>query len=213
MKLYKVITGLVMMLVAAAVPATTLKLSPELDLLVLDGRRISGSLLKGADGLELERGEHQLLFRLEKNLNPLAHQRDTWRSAPQIVTFITNSRSVVIQFPAIGTPHDGRAFDKKPQFRLVDEQGNEIASKRDRLLQPINGDAEQVMIQYNLTGKIASVPRFAQSGQRSALAGPPAAEMADSHSAAERMLHLWYQQVDSATRQRFVMLLKALHTS
>lgn len=68
MKLHMAITGLLALLVAANLQATTLKLSADIDLLVLDGRKISGSLLKGADGLELERGEHQLLFRVEKRL-------------------------------------------------------------------------------------------------------------------------------------------------
>lgn len=67
MKLHLVLSGLLALLVVASCQATTLKLAPEIDLLVLDGRKISGSLLRGAEGLELERGEHQLLFRVEKH--------------------------------------------------------------------------------------------------------------------------------------------------
>lgn len=207
----KVITGLVILLITAAAQATTLKLSPEIDLLVLDGHKISGSLLKGADGLELERGEHQLLFRVEKSFSSPAHLPLTWISAPQIVTFTASTRSVLIQLPALPTLNDARSFDKNPIFRLVDEQGNETVSKRDRLVVE-HSDFEQAMVHYNLNDKVASVPRFARTSRPTAYGGPLTQDVALRQTSAERVLHLWYAQVDSATRQRFVMLMKALHT-
>ncbi len=36
--------------------ATTLRLSNEVDLLVLDGKKVSSSLLRGAESIELENG-------------------------------------------------------------------------------------------------------------------------------------------------------------
>ncbi|PRD14677.1 DUF2057 family protein [Pantoea coffeiphila] len=214
MKLFKVITGLVIMLIVSSVQATTLKLSADIDLLVLDGHKISGSLLKGADGLELERGEHQLLFRVEKSFHIPAHSPVTWISAPQIVTFTARSRSVLIQLPPLASVREVRMFDRKPQFTLVDEKGGEIANKRDFLTVTTSGDFEQAMIHYNLNGENASVPRFAQPGKHTALSAAQEQDLAlDRRSPAERMLHLWYQQVDAATRQRFITLMKALHTS
>lgn len=41
--------------------ATTLRLSNEVDLLVLDGKKVSSSLLRGAESIELENGPHQLV--------------------------------------------------------------------------------------------------------------------------------------------------------
>lgn len=41
---------------------TTLHLSNEIDLLVLDGKEVSNSLLHGADNIELENWPHQLVF-------------------------------------------------------------------------------------------------------------------------------------------------------
>lgn len=214
MKLFRVIAGLTIMLIVATVQATTLKLSADIDLLVLDGHKISGSLLKGADGLELERGEHQLLFRVEKTFQLPAHSPVTWVSAPQIVTFTARNRSVMIQLPPINSLREGRNFDKSPLFTLVDEKGLEIENKRDCLVAPSSNDFEQAMMHYNLTGKIASVPRFATPGKRTSLnAGNDIDLTLTNRSPAEKMLHLWYQQVDTATRQRFITLMKALHTS
>ncbi len=50
--------------------ATTLRLSNEVDLLVLDGKKVSSSLLRGAESIELENGPHQLVFRVGKNHPP-----------------------------------------------------------------------------------------------------------------------------------------------
>lgn len=208
MKLYKVITGLVIMLIVSSAQATTLKLSADIDLLVLNGHKISGSLLKGADGLELERGEHQLLFRVEKSIQPLAHGPVLWVSAPQIVTFTTRSRTVAIQLPTITTLREARAFDKHPQYILLNENGDEIASRRDSLSVPADRNYEKAMLDYNLNGRIASVPRFAQQSNTTLNQ-----DVAMGRTPAERVLHLWYQQVDAATRQRFITLIKALHTS
>lgn len=46
--------------------ATTLRLSNEVDLLVLDGKKVSSSLLRGAESIELENGPHQLVFGWKK---------------------------------------------------------------------------------------------------------------------------------------------------
>ena len=45
--------------------ATTLRLSTDVDLLVLDGKKVSSSLLRGSDSIELDNGPHQLVFRVE----------------------------------------------------------------------------------------------------------------------------------------------------
>ncbi|CAI6160633.1 hypothetical protein DJICPGNB_02610 [Escherichia coli] len=51
--------------------ATTLRLSTDVDLLVLDGKKVSSSLQRGADSIELDNGPHQLVFRVEKTIHLL----------------------------------------------------------------------------------------------------------------------------------------------
>lgn len=208
MKLFRLITGLIILLIVSSVQATTLKLSTDINLLVLNGHKISGSLLKGAEGLELERGEHQLLFRVEKEIKSANGSVKHWISAPQIVTFTTRSPTVAIKLPALTTLREVREFEKHPQFILLGANGQEITSRRDRLKLPADSNFEKAMLHYNMTGKAASVPRFALQNS-----SPLSQDISLNRSPAERMLHLWYQQVDAATRQRFIILLKALHTS
>ncbi|MCX8957432.1 YccT family protein [Erwinia psidii] len=212
MKLRLVIAGLFTFLVTVTASATTLKLAPEIDLLVLDGRKISGSLLKGADGLELERGQHQLLFRIEKNLKAGAHSASRWVSSPLIVTFNAQVQSITITLPVLTTLQQGMTFNQRPEFHLYDEHSKLMESQQDRLVTVSDENFEQAMVAYNMEGKIASVPRFAQ---------PPtpsnslyfAGHLNEGRTPRDRVLQLWYDQVDSATRQRLAMLLRALHDS
>lgn len=63
-------TGLTMTMIFCLLPvtvvATTLRLSTDIDLLVLDGKKVSSLLLRGAESIELDNGPHQLVFRVEK---------------------------------------------------------------------------------------------------------------------------------------------------
>lgn len=65
-------TGTVTVILALCLPvtvlATTLRLSNDIDLLVLDGKKVSSSLLRGADSIQLDNGPHQIVFRVEKTL-------------------------------------------------------------------------------------------------------------------------------------------------
>lgn len=214
MKLRLSLTGLLAMLVAISTQATTLKLSPDIDLLVLDGHKISGSLLKGAEGLELERGQHQFLFRVEKNLQKGPQQNEMWLSAPMIVTFNTvHARSVTIKLPLLTSHPLRKAFDKNADFQLVDEKGVLIECQRDRLNTAGSMDFEQAMVIYNLKGNVASVARFARQPKPGSAASESPDDLASSQHPGGRLLYLWYQQVDSATRQRFMVLMQALRTS
>ncbi|HBV38314.1 MAG TPA: hypothetical protein DEF05_01145 [Erwinia sp.] len=209
MKLGLLLTGLMAMWVADAAQATTLKLAPDVDLLVLDGHKISGSLLKGADGLELEQGQHQLLFRVEKNLE--TSPASSWQSPPLIVTFTTSAKSIAIALPPIHTSVQARAFARRPDFQLHDEHGNVVQSQRDRLTGTAGENYEREMAVYNMQGHSASVPRFAQPHPVGSSSGNRLT-FASSNYPAGRVLQLWYQQVDAATRQRFVLLMKAWRT-
>ncbi len=208
MKLSLAVTGLLALLVSASCHAITLKLDPEIDLLVLDGRKISGSLLKGADSLELERGQHQFLFRVEKPGSDATH----FQSVPMIVTFNANASSVAIRLPSLDNRRERNAFDKALNFQLIDERGNEIASVRDRLPKESDSDLEKAMVNYNRNAQAASVPRFALQS-----ASLPDAKMdldfAWQDAGDLPSLQRWFERFDAATRQRFISWMKTLRAS
>ncbi|KAB8313258.1 DUF2057 domain-containing protein [Erwinia endophytica] len=218
MKLPLVITGLFILLVTTFAQATTLKLAPEIDLLVLDGHKISGSLLKGADGLELNHGQHQILFRVEKNLQVDPQMTSQWVSTPLIATFTAQTKSITIALPTLMSIQQGTLFNQHPEFQLYDEHHQLVDNQQDYLIALTDDNYEQAMMVYNMKNNIASVPRFAQPTSSSHF--PAAAndlnETRDTNGeehVSHRILYLWYQQVDTATRQRLRGLLRVLRTS
>ncbi len=208
MKLSLAVTSLLVLLVSASCHAITLKLDPEIDLLVLDGRKISGSLLKGAGSIELERGQHQFLFRVEKAKKDSPH----FQSIPMIVTFSANVRSVAIRLPALDNRRERNSFNKALNFQLIDERGNEIVSVRDRLPPASDGNFEQAMLNYNRNAQAASVPRFALQSTRAAEA-PLDLDFAWQEVENLPSLQRWFQRFDAATRLRFISWMKTLRTS
>lgn len=131
-----------------------------------------------------------------------------------IVTFNTvHARSVTIKLPPLTSHPLRKAFDKNADFQLVDEKGILIESQRDRLNTAGSMDFEQAMVIYNLKGNVASVARFARQPKPGAAASESPDDLASSQHPGGRLLYLWYQQVDSATRQRFMVLMQALRTS
>ncbi|MBA2814895.1 DUF2057 family protein [Candidatus Pantoea persica] len=216
MKLSLAVTGWVVLLASASCHAITLKLDPQIDLLVLDGRKISGSLLKGADSLELERGQHQFLFRVEQLRDAHKDASLRYQSAPMIVTFNAQVKTIAIRLPALESRRDRHHFDRTLNFQLVDERGREIDSKRDRLPLSGEGDMEKTMILYNRNGQVASVPQFAAVNEATVSAFPTEAEFAwidDIDETQMPLIKRWFQRFDQATRQQFLWLVKMLRTS
>ena len=76
--------------------ATTLRLSTDVDLLVLDGKKVSSSLLRGADSIELDNGPHQLVFRVEKTIHLSNSEERLYISPPLVVSF--NTQLITSQF-------------------------------------------------------------------------------------------------------------------
>ncbi|WP_369788593.1 DUF2057 family protein [Rouxiella sp. WC2420] len=165
MKLGFMVAGILLANLSAPAYALSLKLSPEIDLLVVDGKQVSGPILKGADSLELDAGQHQLLFQISKNMHLGAAPQTIYHSPPIIVAFnAQNLHAVSISLPPLTTEQEGRDFSQKMNIALLDEKGNQISYRQDRLLQikdanPAN--LEAAMTQYNLSGHPASIPAFA----------------------------------------------------
>lgn len=222
MKFGLVVAGILAVCCSASALATTLKLAPEIDLLVVDGKNMSGSLLKGADSLELNSGQHQILFKVAK---PLPTDPSVlYASPPLVVVFNTrNTRSVAIKLPVIDTERDGNKFSKNPTFQLIGDDGQPLSVRHDVLHQEnLNKAAtlETAMAIYNVGKYTASVPSFATippstvsavPGTTIAVAGTNTTQKTtrlQGENIAEQMLQYWFLQADAETQQRFLIWAK-----
>ncbi|RKQ39745.1 curli synthesis inhibitor [Enterobacter sp. R1(2018)] len=196
--------------------ATTLRLSTDIDLLVLDGKKVSSSLLKGADSIELDNGAHQIVFRVEKNVRANAREQRLYISPPLVVSFDTKEISQVnFNLPRIENEKESEVFDDAPHLQLLDGSAVVIPIKLDVLAitpAPQGIDYENDTQRYNQAGKIASMPQFAvMMADDSALLSrtseldPP---VRPSETLTEQRLKYWFVQADKTTRERFLQWVK-----
>ncbi|MGP3592978.1 curli synthesis inhibitor [Vagococcus sp. WN89Y] len=194
----------------AAVLATTLRLSGDIDLLVLDGKKVSSSLLRGAESIELENGPHQLVFRVEKTISLNNHQQILYTSPALIASFDTqNVNQVNFSLPEMNTQKQAEQFNTTPRVALLDGNATPIPVRLDVLETDANIHIENYEIateRYNKSGKIAALSRPAQkiADDSTLLSGISELDIPPSQTFTEQRLKYWYQKADPATRKRFI---------
>lgn len=165
MKFGLVVAGLLGISLSTSAAATTLKLSPDIELMVVDGKQMTGSLLKGADSLELNEGQHQLLFKVTKSIRKEPRSQVLYTSSAQIVVFNSqNVSAVTIELPRIETVQDAQRFDKTPNYKILGNHGKPLAIKHDVLSLATSSnenDLEKIVADYNAQNRQASLPALA----------------------------------------------------
>ncbi|YCH50808.1 DUF2057 family protein [Enterobacter sp. SA197] len=196
--------------------ATTLRLSGEVDLLVLDGKKVSSSLLRGAESIELEEGVHQVVFRVEKTISTRDHESRLFTSVALIATFNTQHIGQVnFSLPLLDSQKEAERFNATPHMALLDGNATPIPVKLDILdiNSPLKeGDYERAAEGYNNAGKYASLAQFSTTtaDDSTLLSGISELDMppAQSQNLTEQRLRYWYQQADPATRDRFMQWIR-----
>lgn len=157
--------AMVALIMPVCVFATTLRLSTDIDLLVLDGKKVSSSLLRGADSIELDNGPHQVVFRVEKTIRLADNEQQVYISPPLVVSFNTQLISQVnFRLPRLETEKESLAFDASPRIELVDGDSMPIPVKLDILAltkRSKGTDYEADTETYNRASRRASLPQFA----------------------------------------------------
>ena len=205
-------SAVIALVMPVCVFATTLRLSTDIDLLVLDGKKVSSSLLRGADSIELENGRHQLVFRVEKTIRLSSHEERLYISPPLVISFDTQLVSQVnFHLPRLSNERDATHFDDAPRVELLDGDSMPIPVKLDILSITSTAkivDYEMETERYNKAAKHASLPQFAtmMADDSSLLSGvseldrvPP-----QSQTLTEQRLKYWFQQADAQTRSNFL---------
>ena len=213
-------TGIAWAVVALIMPvyvfATTLRLSTDIDLLVLDGKKVSSSLLRGADSIELDNGPHQLVFRVEKTIRLADNEQQVYISPPLVVSFNTQRISKVnFRLPRLETEKESLTFDASPRIELVDGDSMPIPVKLDILALtkgPKGTDYEADTETYNRASRRASLPQFAtmMADDSTLLSGVSELDVLppQSQTLTEQRLKFWFQNADPDTRARFLQWAK-----
>ncbi|MEC5341099.1 DUF2057 family protein [Brenneria populi] len=200
--------------ISAPAIAVTLKLDQNIDLIVVDGQKVSSSILKGADSLELDNGQHQLLFKVVKTIPTPNRLPTTYTSPALIATFNTqNLTSVSFKLPALETGQQRKKFDQQANYQLIDERQQIIPARVDILNvtdDELTHGIEKRMSEYNSAQHRASVAQFTgviTSAKRDRLESGPAADAIDAPNASSTLFSImqyWFQKADKDTQQRFL---------
>ncbi|MEZ6875325.1 DUF2057 family protein [Enterobacter sp. KBR-315C3_2022] len=209
-------SAVIALIMPVCVFATTLRLSTDIDLLVLDGKKVSSSLLRGADSIELDNGPHQVVFRVEKTIRLANHEQRTYISPPLVMSFDTQRVSQVnFHLPRIETEKESMTFDAAPRIELLDGDATPIPVKLDILAltqNPRGTDYEADTEIYNKANRRASLPQFAplMADDSTLLSGVSELDVIppQSQTLTEQRLKFWFQQADPDTRARFMQWAK-----
>ncbi len=210
-----------LLLMPGSVFATTLRLSGDIDLLVLDGKKVSSLLLRGAESLEVDNGPHQVVFRVEKMIILPDQNRQLYVSPPLIANF--NSQlvgQVNFSLPRLETLEDTQAFTNTPHVSLLDGNAMPIPVKLDILAITQVGndiDYEKATTAYNLANKEASSTRFSAPVPDDSTLLSKTNELDNpayqSQTLTEQRLKYWFQLADPQTRHRFLEWAKSQPSS
>ncbi|POT57868.1 hypothetical protein C3432_08010 [Citrobacter amalonaticus] len=209
-------TGMVVTLFALCLPvtvfATTLRLSSDIDLLVLDGKKVSSSLLRGADSIELDNGPHQLIFRVEKTIRLSSHEERLYISPPLVISFNTQFINLVnFHLPRLESERETAHFDATPRLELLDGDATPVPVELDILSITSTAkiiDYEAETERYNKAAKRASLPQFAtmMADDSALLSGVSELDTISplSQTLTEQRLKYWFKQADPQTRNNFL---------
>ncbi|CAM6221561.1 DUF2057 domain-containing protein [Citrobacter sedlakii] len=209
-------TGTVTVILALCLPvtvlATTLRLSNDIDLLVLDGKKVSSSLLRGADSIQLDNGPHQIVFRVEKTLRFNNQEERLYISPPLVMSFDTQQVGQVnFHLPRLENERDAGHFDAAPRLELLDGDAMPIPVKLDILSLTTRTkivDFEAETERYNKAAKPASLRQFAtmMADDSTLLSDVSELDTAvpQSQTLTEQRLKYWFRQADPQTRSRFL---------
>ncbi len=100
-------TGIVTTLIALCLPVSVLPprcgFQPMSIFWYSTAKKVSSSLLRGADSIELDNGPHQLVFRVEKTIHLSNSEERLYISPPLVVSFNTQLiNQVNFRLPRLG---------------------------------------------------------------------------------------------------------------
>ncbi|MEF3021315.1 DUF2057 family protein [Vibrio mimicus] len=187
---------------ASASAKVTIDIPDTIDLLVVNGSspKLSGGFFDATKKLELDDGEQQIVFRYSPYFSQ-GSDRIIIDSDVIIATFDAANQDFTFDMPKYRDAPQATKVIKKMEWQLVDQQGKAVEMRQDRLIKEgmqLGRNFEFETAEYNRKGGIAALT--------SSIATQPLTQQEASNaaaSAAEEMLHFWYNKADEETKARF----------
>ncbi len=191
----------------------TLKVGSDVDLLVVNEAKPEkeGGLFSSSSTVTLPDGEHQIVFRLQKNFSR-GSESELFSSQPIVATFTAKDAQLSVEFPSYRNLRQAEEFNQTMDWKLIDQDGNQISVRQDQLIKEgmqIGRDFNTEIKMYNtgagtaVWGTTAVASTAAVAGQKTPTEDAIDSVTASGDNTAEEMLYFWYQKADPETQQRF----------
>ncbi|WP_027696670.1 DUF2057 family protein [Vibrio litoralis] len=193
---------------SSALANVVINIPSEVDVLAANGQEaeIEGGFFSSTKSITLPDGENQIVFRYSPVFKQ-GNDQTTVTTDAIITKFTASDTELNFDLPKYRNADLARDFDRNPDWKLVDEDGNAIEVKQDKLLKPgvqLGRNYDQESVAYNKTGAVAAIAPATAAVATTAAAPPQMPANSQYKTTEEQMLHYWYEKADSETKQRFL---------
>lgn len=185
--------------------------SSNIDILALDGQKVSKSVLTDKNSFDMSAGaKHQVVLRVSEIVREGA-DRTLFESDPIVVTFQSSDDDIMISAPHLENSRDADNFKKSPTLTVITRSGSVVAFQQDYLKREgflPNSDLVGTLSEYNSSGLKAAVREFASTTMPAAIPalvkGKKGKVVVQGENVVEQQLQYWFQQADAETQVRFL---------
>ncbi len=197
--------------------AGTLSVSPNIELLALDGHKVKKGFFSKQKSLEISDNDiHQAVISVTEIIKQ-GNDQVLYESDPIVVTFHGNAHNVVLSVPRLTNQFELNEFKQNHYVNVTTQDGQKISSQQAKL--PQEGffpglNLIENIAKYNVSKGNAAVSAFAAI--KTVVPTENAVINSSSYQVnkekliikgqniAEQQLQYWYQQADKATQLRFL---------
>ena len=144
-----------------------LQSAKEMNAVVVNGKAEGWSFIQGTNNIILPNGENQILFQMGKIVLEDAAKKK-FNSIPLLIKFESQDSVLTLSYPNIRTLDQAKSFDKSPQIKLKNSNGENVPFELEQLdnngLQNFR-DYEREVANYNELGGIDAVTQVSPEPQ------------------------------------------------
>lgn len=194
---------------SAAFADVTLSIPDTINVLVVNDAspKLEGGFFSASKTLTLPDGENQILFQYQPYFDQ-GNDRVILESDPLVGTFNASNTKLEFALPKYRNENQARKQISHVEWSLVDESGNTLETKQDKLVKDgfqLGRNHQIELAEYNRQGGVAALSTVAATAAvatPASKATPANTAQVDSNTA-EEMLHFWYNKADAETQARF----------
>ncbi|MDD1784409.1 DUF2057 domain-containing protein [Enterovibrio sp. ZSDZ35] len=198
----------------AAHADVTLHLNQDIELLAFNGQEYQSKMFDNDNHVVLSDGTQQLAFRSIASFEK-GKEVSFQKSDVIVVKFDASDEDVYLDLPEFKNKREAVAFNKNPNFQILDGEKNAIAFEQGKLIKSgfqLSRDYLAELQRYNETDQPASLQLVAVYEPKPKFEPHNSTVVVNETSVTnevEYQLHYWYEKADAATKEKFKSFVNA----